>query len=153
MRVIVTWSNGMTSEVEVPVPEGAVPLSANLDAVRHDTALRQQSGGRWECYSTKPGGALVGYCLNQQMAKLVASGHPTEGLSWNRIWNEPQHHTLASAIARCPWIDEAGWEHDRRLRIVHKAKFHFSGHATEQEAIDCYQRFLSDFGHEDLETI
>jgi len=153
MQIIITWSNGMTSQLEVPVPEGATPLRASLGIIHHDTALRQRQGGRWECNSIKPGGALVGYCMCQEMAMLVAGGHPVEGLSWTSIWNEPENHTLASVIARCPWIGEADWERDRLLRIANKSKFHSSGHATEEEAINCYQQFLTDFGHEELETI
>jgi hypothetical protein len=91
--------------------------------------------------------------MGHEMATLVAGGHPVEGLSWTSIWNEPENHTLASIIARCPWINEADWEHDRQLRIANKSKFHSSGHATEGEAINCYQMFLTDFGQEELQTI
>jgi hypothetical protein len=150
MQVTVTWSNGMISYVDVPAPEGAVPLSAHLDILRHETALRQQRDGRWECYSMKPAGGTVGYCLSEQMATLVANGHPIEGLSWMDIWTQPEHQSLATVLSRCPWMDENGWERDRLLRMANKSKFHFSGHATEDEAIDCYQRFLADFGQEEL---
>jgi len=153
MQIIITWSNGMTSQLEVAVPEGATPLRTSLGLVRHDTKLHRRQDGRWECNSIKPGGALVGYCMCHEMALLVAGGHPVEGLSWRSIWNEPENHTLASAIARCPWIKEADWERDRQLRIANKSKFHSHGHGTEEEAVDCYQRFLSDFGQQELETI
>jgi hypothetical protein len=153
MQIIITWSNGMTSQVEVPVPDGATPLAASLGSIRHDTALRQRQDGRWECHSMKPGGPLAGYCMSGEMAKLVADGHPLEGLSWTSIWNEPENHTLASVIARCPWIEESDWERGRLLRIANKAKFHWTGHSTEQEAVNCFQQFLADFGQQELETI
>jgi hypothetical protein len=47
-------------------------------------------------------------------------------------------------------IEEANWERDRLLRIANKSKFHFRGHATEEEAINCYQQFLTDFGQQEL---
>ncbi len=153
MQIVITWSNGMTSQLEVPVPEGATPLRASLGMSRNDTSLHHREDGRWECHSVKPGGALVGYCLGREMAMLVAGGHPIEGLSWASIWKEPQNHTLASVIARCPWIQEAAWERDRLLRIANKSKFHFCGHATEEEAISCYQQFMTEFGQRELETI
>jgi len=153
MRIIITWSNGMTSHLEVAVPEGATPLGTSLGIAGDDTALRQRQDGRWECHSMKPGAPLVGYCMSDEMAMLVAGGHPLEGLSWKSIWNEPENHTLASVIARCPWIEEANWERGRLLRIVNKAKFHRTGHSTEQEAINCFQQFLGDFGQQESETI
>jgi hypothetical protein len=153
MQIIITWSNGMTSHVEVPAPADATPLRTSVGMNRPDTPLHQRADGLWECHSVKPGGALVGYCLGHEMARLVESGHPIEGLSWTSVWNDPKNHTLASVIARCPWITQAAWERDRSLRIANKSKFHFHGHATEKAAIDCYQQFLTDFGQCELETV
>ncbi len=153
MQVIITWSNGMTSHVEVAMPEGATPQRASLGMIGQDTPLRQREDKRWECHSKKLGGAVAGYCLCNEVAMLVAGGHPVEGLSWASIWHDPEHHTLASIIARCPWIEEAGWERDRLLRIANKSKFHIHGHATEEEAIHCYQQFLMDFGQKELEIV
>lgn len=48
-----------------------------------------------------------------------------------------------------PTDDEDEWERDRLLRVANAEKFHFHGHATEEEAIDCYQVFLRDFGEKE----
>jgi hypothetical protein len=145
MRIIITWSNGTKEELEVSEPEGATLLSASVSA-QPDTALRQRRDGRWECFSVNRGRALVGYCLSPEMIALVSRGHPIAGLSWNSIWSDPENHDVATAVARCPWITQADWESDRLQREKNAHKFHSEGHGSEQEAIDCYQQFLSDFG-------
>ena len=106
MQIIITWSNGMTSQLEVPVPEGATPLRASLGIIHHDTALRQRQGGRWECNSIKPGGALVGYCMCQEMAMLVAGGHPAApSLDFGLAW--PQYRRVERGLAGFNfWLDE-----------------------------------------------
>ena len=42
MQIIVTWSNGMTSELEVEVPPGVTPIQTSFDPGRPETALHQK---------------------------------------------------------------------------------------------------------------
>jgi hypothetical protein len=132
----------MKSELEVEVPAGATATPTHFSVRRHDTALHQREDKRWECLSVKPRGGLLGYCLPEQMVKLMANGHRVEGLSWAEARAD---QFLASAISDCEWINEADWERERRLRQAHAGQFHFHGHGTEQEAMNCYQQFLQDF--------
>ncbi len=143
MRIIVTWSDGTKTELEVAEPQGTKLVKADFTD-EPETALRQRPDGRWECFSA--GSTLVGYCLSPEMTALVAQGHPVAGLSWKSIWSDPENHDVAVAVARSPWITEADWESDRLRRLKYSHKFHSDGHASEQDAIDCYQEFLSDFG-------
>ena len=147
MQIIVTWSNGMTSELEVEVPPGVTPIQTSFDPGRPETALHQKDDKSWECYSAKDGGGSIGYCLSPAMVMMMTKcGNPVEGLKWADIWSQPENHFVAAAISRCWWIKEESWERDRRQRLANKEKFHFHGHGTEQEAINCYQEFLKDFG-------
>ena len=146
MKIVVTWSNGMKSEVEVEVPAGATPLRTNFNAKRPDTALRQREDSRWECLSVKSGGGLLGYCLPDQMVKLMASGHPVEGLSWAELRAD---QSLSAALAYAPENNELTWQGGYLRRRENREKFHFHGHSTEQEAINCYQQFLQDFGEKE----
>jgi ADP-heptose:LPS heptosyltransferase len=68
------------------------------------------------------------------------AGRPVAGLSWAEALLDP---IVGPALAG---QNEAEWERDRILREFYASKFHFHGHRTEQEAIDCYQQFLKDFG-------
>jgi hypothetical protein len=147
MQIIVTWSNGMKSELEVEVPEGATPLRTSFNVRRPDTALHQREDQRWECLSIKAGGGWLGYCLPDQMVKLMALGHPVEGLSWAEAHAD---RTSATALAYCSGADEGEWERSRELRFANRDKFHFHGHGTEEEAIECYQSFLRDFDEKEL---
>jgi hypothetical protein len=81
------------------------------------------------------------------MVRLMAVGHPVEGLSWAETHADP---CLAAGLAYCPEVNEGDWQRGRQLRLANRAKFHFHGHGTEQEAIDCYQKFLRDFGEQEL---
>ncbi len=145
MRIVVTWSNGTQSELEVVVPPGATPVRTSFNSAAPPTALHQQEDGSWACYSQNR--VLLGYCLPPKMMGLPVAG-PS--------WMEAQRDT---AIARClsmldekrqPYYTEESWTRDRELRLQHAEKFHFHGHATEQEAIDCYQSFLRDFNENEL---
>ncbi len=147
MQIVVTWSNGAKSRFEVEVPDGATPLKTNFNLPAHDTALHQRPDERWECLSVKTGGGLMGYCLPEEMVKLMAKGHPVEGLRWEEVQAD---RGLATALKYCPETDEEGWRQARNLRAANRDKFHFHGHGTEQEAIDCYQEFLRDFGEAEI---
>jgi hypothetical protein len=145
MQIIVRWSNGTQSELEVAVPEGATPLQTSFKAPAPPTALHQQNDGSWACYSENR--VLVGYCLPPKMM-----GWPVAGLSWAEARRD-------TAIARWllmvdelghPYITEESWTRDREMRLRHGEQFHFHGHATEQEAINCYQEFVRDFGEKEL---
>jgi hypothetical protein len=72
------------------------------------------------------------------------TGRPLEGMSWADACKDP---AISHAIH---YLNEADWERDRMLRMEHAHKFHFEGHQTEEEAIDCYQEFLRDFGEKEL---
>jgi hypothetical protein len=146
MLIRVTWSNGTQSELDVPVPEGATPLRTSFQAPAPPTALHRQEDGSWACWHKGPE-ILRGYCQPEWML-----GRSLCGLDWD----EAQQDT---GIARClrmvdelghPYFTEEAWTRDRELRIQHARKFHFHGHSTEQEAIDCYQDFLRDFGEREL---
>lgn len=150
MTVILTLQYPDGSRRLLELPAGAQVVRAPEAA---NSALQQRPDSRWECYSSKLGGALIGYCMSPEYAGLVANGHPIEGITWADIQASWHHHILASILARCPWITEEAWERDRLLRIAHKAKFHAGGHETEDEAIACYQAFLSDFGINETETL
>jgi hypothetical protein len=136
MQIIVTWSNGMQSELDVPVPSGANPLRTSFNAPTPPTALHQQGDGSWACYNQNR--VLLGYCLPPKML-----GRSLEGITWAEACADV---AISHAI---PYLNEADWERDRLLRLAHAHKFHFNGHADEQEAIDCYQEFLRDFGEKE----
>jgi hypothetical protein len=111
-----------------------------------DTPLHQRSDGRWEAWQYTQDLRLAGYCIAPDwICAILADGHPFEGIAWADLQTKPEHHTLASVLARCPWITEEAWERDRRLRIERRDKFHSDGHASEQEALACYASFLQDF--------
>jgi hypothetical protein len=146
MRIIVKWSNGTQSELEVEVPSGATPLRTSFVAPAPPTALHQQDDGTWACWH-KGSKVLLGYCQPEWMM-----GRSLSGLTWD----EARHDT---AISRClnmldelgqPYFTEESWTRDRDLRLQNENKFHFHGHTTEQEAIDCYQQFLRDFGEKEM---
>jgi hypothetical protein len=147
MKITVTWSNGTQSELEVEIPAGATPLRTSFSPPAPPTALHQQEDGTWACWH-KGSKVLLGYCQPEWMM-----GRPLCGLTWDEARQD-------TAIARClamldqsgqPYFTEQGWMRDRELRLHHEQKFHFHGHTTEQEAIDCYQEFLRDFG--EVETV
>jgi len=133
MQIIVTWSNGMTSELEVTVPPGATALRTSFDAPRPPTALHRQADGSWACYNQNK--VLLGYCLPPKMA-----GRPIQGITWKEACADV---AISHAL---PYFDQTEWERDRLLRVANNDKFHFHGHASEQDAIACYQQFLTDFG-------
>ncbi len=133
MQIIVTWSNGMTSELEVTVPPGATALRTSFDVPRPPTALHRQADGSWACYNQNK--ILLGYCLPPKML-----GRPVQGMTWTEASADV---AVSQAL---PYFDQAEWERDRTLRVANADKFHFHGHDSEQDAIDCYQRFLFDFG-------
>jgi hypothetical protein len=136
MQIIVTWSNGTKSKLEVEVPVGATPLRTSFNAPAPPTALHRQPNGSWACYSQSK--VLLGYCLPPKML-----GRPVEGITWAEACADV---AISHAI---PYLNEADWERDRLLRLANAPKFHFHGHATEQEAINCYQGFLKDFGEQE----
>jgi hypothetical protein len=135
MQIIVTWSNGMKSELEVEVPAGATALRASFNASAPSTALHCQADGSWACYNQ--GRVLLGYCLPPKMMR-----RPVEGITWAEAQQDP-------GISRAYWLNEQDWERDRLLRRANAHKFHFHGHRTEQEAINCYQEFLRDSGEQE----
>ena len=135
MQIIVTWSNGMKSELEVEVPAGATALQTNFRAFTPPTALHRQENGAWACYNQHK--VMLGYCLSPRMM-----GRSVAGITWAEAQQDP-------AISRAYWLNEQDWERDRLLRLTHAKKFHFHGHSTEQEAINCYQEFLRDFGEQE----
>jgi hypothetical protein len=146
MKMIVKWSDGSQSELELEAPAGATPLRTSFVAPAPETALHQQEDGNWACWH-RGKTVLMGYCLPEWMAGRSLSG-PT--------WDQARKDT---AIARClnmrdesgqPYFNEGDWTRDRNLRLQHAGKFHFHGHTTEQEAIDCYQEFLRDFGETEM---
>jgi hypothetical protein len=136
MQIIVAWSNGTTSELEVEVPAGATPLQTSFNGPMHATALHLQADGSWACYNQKK--VLLGYCLPPKMI-----GRRVEGITWTEACAD----VAVSHVI--PYLNEADWERDRLLRLANKHKFHFHGHRTEQEAINCYQEFLKDFGEQE----
>jgi hypothetical protein len=136
MQIIVTWSNGMTSELEVEVPVGVTPTRTSFNAPAPPTALHRQADGSWACYNQRK--VLLGYCLPSKML-----GRPVQGLTWAEACADV---AISHAI---PYLNEADWERDRLLRLANAGKFHFHGHRTEQEAINCYQEFLKDFGEQE----
>jgi hypothetical protein len=136
MQIIVTWSNGMTSELEVAVPPGATHLRTSFDAPRPPTALHRQADGSWACYNQNK--VLLGYCLPPKMI-----GRPIQGITWAEACEDV---AISQAL---PYFDQSEWERDRSLRLANSAKFHFHGHASEREAIGCYQQFLNDFGEKE----
>lgn len=81
------------------------------------------------------------------MVRLMALGHPVEGLSWAETQADP---TSATGLAYCSGANEGEWQRGRELRLTNRDKFHFHGHGTEQEAIACYQNFLRDFNEREL---
>jgi hypothetical protein len=146
MLIRVTWSNGTQSELEVEVPEGATPVQTNFTGLAPRSALHQQQDGSWACWRKGPS-ILQGYCQPEWMLGRSLCG-PT--------WEEAR---LDTAIARCllmrnehgdPYFTEEAWTRDRDMRLQRAGKFHFHGHPTEQESIDCYQEFLRDFGEAEI---
>lgn len=136
MQIIVTWSNGMKSELEVAVPAGATPLRTSFKTPAPPTALHRQADGSWACYNQHR--VLLGYCLPSKMM-----GRPVAGITWAEACAD-------AAISHViPYLDETDWERDRLLRQANADKFHFHGHLTEQQAINCYQEFLRDFGEQE----
>jgi hypothetical protein len=133
MQIIVTWSNGMTSELEVAVPPGATALRTSFDSPRPPTALHRQADGSWACYNQNK--VLLGYCLPPKML-----GRPVQGMTWIEASADV---AISQALS---YFDKSEWERDRALRVANADKFHFHGHTSEQDAIDCYQLFLRDFG-------
>jgi hypothetical protein len=146
MQIKVLWSDGTESELEVEVPKGATPLRTSFAPRVPRSALHQQEDGSWACWRNGPE-LLQGYCQPEWMLGRSLCG-PT--------WDEAQQDT---AIARClsmrdeqghPYFTEEDWMRDHDARMRHAEKFHFHGHRTEQEAIDCYQGFLRDFGQVEI---
>jgi hypothetical protein len=131
MQIIVTWSNGLQSTVEVEAPVGVTALRTNFNPPP-PAALHLQADGSWACYNQDR--VLLGYCLPPKML-----GRPVEGLTWAEACMDV---AISHAI---PYLDKDEWERDRLLRLANAEKFHFHGHATEEEAIECYQEFLRDF--------
>jgi hypothetical protein len=80
---------------------------------------------------------MLGYCLSPRMMERSVAG-----ITWAEAQQDP-------AISRAYWLNEQDWERDRLLRLANAKKFHFHGHSTEQEAINCYQEFLRDFGEQE----
>ncbi len=136
MQIIITWSNGTQSELEVVVPPGATALRTSFNHPIPATSLHRQADGSWACYNQNR--VLLGYCLPSKMI-----GRPVAGIAWVDACADV---AISHAI---PYLDPTAWERDRLLRLAHAEKFHFHGHPTEQEAIDCYQDFLQDFSEQE----
>lgn len=78
-------------------------------------ALKRQADGRWDYTSTNNGRShAIGYCAG-----------PPNMASFERLG------------IHVPESDRQKWEE-------HAAKFHTDGHATEEEACECYRQYILD---------
>ena len=133
VKLVVELSDGRKVTFDLTIPGDSTPMRTTF----HDTAtpaLRWGNGG-WQCWSYNVAHSkLLGYCC-QHRIYLENVGGPT--------WEELQR--MPGAAHFLPYVGPPEtWDRDRLTRLRFRHKYHWEGHATEQEAIACYRRFLFD---------
>lgn len=85
----------------------------------------QRRDGRWDYVCTNSAGTFaIGYCFNGEK--------PFYSLTWDE---------LADVVKDLYGNDPARWEEEKAKHAPRLANYHNTGHATAEEACECYRRY------------